>query len=178
MAEQKTPADPNIPLPDPARVQRTFDTAVRRFQERRATYTGLAIVALLVAVGVIFALNLAPDRDEHAFAPLWRRCQAVRVKLAIDTSAGPELADLAAYVDKIRGAKEEGLGLWFLAVYHYREAWTPDKATFDDREVHLDKAIACLMLLLLEASYSWQLKSAKIMNFSDLNRDKRSWQMM
>ena len=132
---------PPIPLPDPDEVRHTFDVAMAKVKERQGFYFALAAIVVLVAVGAIFLLNLGPAAAPSEFLGLWKRADAVRQKLAIDQSAGAELADLEAYLKTARGTEVEGEALWLLGVYHYREAWTADKATSEDRRVHLQKSI-------------------------------------
>ena len=61
-----------------------------------------------------------------------------------DLSAAGPIAELESYVESIRGAPEEGLGLWYAALARYREAWTSEKVAFEERRPHLEKAIAWL----------------------------------
>ena len=56
----------------------------------------------------------------------------------------PDFAELEAYLKTARGTEVEGEALWLLGVYRYREAWTSDKATSEDRRVELEKAIGHL----------------------------------
>ncbi|MFI5401532.1 MAG: peptidylprolyl isomerase [Planctomycetota bacterium] len=135
---------PPIPLPDPDEVRHTFDVAMAKVKERRGFYVALAAIVLLVTVGAIFVLNLGPSKPPSEFAGLWRRAQAASAKLRIDQSAQPQLAELEAYLETARGTDVEGEALWLLGVYHYREAWTPDKATTEERRPHLAKAIGYL----------------------------------
>jgi len=135
---------PPIPLPDPDEVRHTFDVAMAKVRERQGFYIALAAIVVLVTVGAIFVMNLGPSTAPSEFLGLWKRAEAVRGKLAIDQSARPELIDLEAYLETARGTAIEGEALWLLGVYHYREAWTADKATADERRPHLDKALAYL----------------------------------
>lgn len=135
---------PPIPLPDPDEVRHTFDVAMAKVKERRGFYVALATIVALVAVGAIFLLNLGPAATPSEFLGLWRRADAVRQKLVVDQSARQELAELEAYLKTARGTEVEGEALWLLGVYRYREAWTSDKATSEDRRVELEKAIGHL----------------------------------
>jgi cyclophilin family peptidyl-prolyl cis-trans isomerase len=143
MAEQQR-SDPGVPLPDPDAVQQTFERIVAKYRERPNYYFGLAVAVLVAIVAVIFVLNLDAGGEASAFGPLWQRCEKVREKLRINTSAAAELVELEAYIDTIRGTPEEALALWFAAIYHYREAWTDDKASFEDRRPHLEAAVGFL----------------------------------
>lgn len=135
---------PPIPLPDPDDVRHTFDVAMAKVKERQGFYVALAAIVLLVTVGVIFVMNLGPSAAPSEFMGLWKRADAVRKKLMIDQSARPEIAELEAYLEAARGTEVEGEALWLLGVYHYREAWTTDKATAEERRPHLEKAIGYL----------------------------------
>ncbi len=132
---------PPIPLPDPDDVRHAFDVAMAKVKERQGFYVALAFIVLLVAVGAIFVMNLGPAGAPSEFVGLWKHADAVRQKLAIDQSARPELAELEAYLGAARGTEVEGEALWLLGVYHYREAWTPDKVTAEERRPHLQKSI-------------------------------------
>ena len=163
MAEHKH-ADTGVPLPDPDAVQQTFEKVVARVRERPNLYMGLAAIVLIAIVAAIALLNLDGDRETSAFAPLWQRCENVRDKLRINTSAAAELVELEAYLGKIRGTPEEALGLWFAAIYHYREAWTDDKTSFADRRPHLEAAVG----------YLEELQSERF-EVRDLLLDKARW---
>ncbi|MHC4134503.1 MAG: peptidylprolyl isomerase [Planctomycetota bacterium] len=143
MAEQQR-HDTGVPLPDPDAVQQTFEKIVSKVRARPNYYFAWAAVVLLAVLAVLIALNLDRGGDTSAFASLWRRCENVRDKLRINTSAAAELVELEAYLEQIRGTPEEALALWFASIYHYREAWTDDKASFEDRRPHLEAAVAYL----------------------------------
>ncbi|MHC4547929.1 MAG: peptidylprolyl isomerase [Planctomycetota bacterium] len=142
MAER--PRSPDIPLPDPDAVQRTYTALAESVRARPRLYTGLGTAALLVAVGIIFVLSQDRTEETSAFAPLWARCESVRAKLRINKSAARELVELEGYLEKIRGTRQEANALWLLAIYHYREAWTEDKAGFEERRPHLERALGYL----------------------------------
>lgn len=135
---------PPIPLPDPDQVRHTFDVAMAKVRERQGFYATIAGAVLLLTIGVIFFLNLGPAAETSDFPALWRRADAVKDKLAADESAAKELADLEAFLGTVRGTKVEGEALWLLGICHYRETWTSDKTSADDRRPHLEKAIAFL----------------------------------
>ncbi len=135
---------PPIPLPDPDDVRHTFDVAMAKVRERRGFYAAMAALVLLVTIGVIFFLNLGPSVEPSEFAALWQRADAVKQKLRADESAAKEIAALESFLGEVRGTKAEGEALWLLGICHYREAWTADKATADERRPHLEKAIAFL----------------------------------
>jgi cyclophilin family peptidyl-prolyl cis-trans isomerase len=153
---------PPIPLPDPDEVRHTFDVAMARVRERQGFYAALAAIVLLLAVGAIFLLNLGSDDEPSGFAPLWKRADAAKRKLVVDQSAKKEIQDLEAYLPETRGTKVEGQALWLLAICHYREAWTGDKASADERRPHLEKAIGFLK----------ELEDPK---FDELLITKQSW---
>jgi len=163
MAEHKS-TDPGVPLPDPEAVQQTLDKVVAQVRARPNYYIGLAVLVLVAVLAVIAVMNLDGGDDTPAFVPLWQRCENVRDKLRINTSAAAELVELEAYLKKIRGTPEEALALWFTAIYHYREAWTDDKASFEDRRPHLEAAI----------SYLEELQSERF-EIRDLLLDKARW---
>jgi peptidyl-prolyl cis-trans isomerase B (cyclophilin B) len=135
---------PPIPLPDPDDVRHTFNVAMAKVRERQGFYAAIATIVLLLTVGAIFVLNLGPTAEPSEFAALWRRADAVKAKLRADQSARKELAALGAYLEEVRGTKAEGAALWLLGICHYREAWTADKATADERRPDLEKAIKFL----------------------------------
>ncbi|MCK6459581.1 MAG: peptidylprolyl isomerase [Planctomycetes bacterium] len=135
---------PPIPLPDPDEVRHTFDAAMAKVRERRGFYTAMAAIALLVTLGMIFFLNLRPSSEPSDFAALWQRADAVKRKLVADESAKTELIALESYLGQLRGTKSEGEALWLLAICNYREAWTADKASADERRPHLQKAVGFL----------------------------------
>lgn len=143
MAQHQT-TDPGVPLPDPDAVQQTFERIVTRVRERPNLYIGWALLILVAILGVLFLLNLDRGGETSDFGPLWQRCEKVREKLRINTSAAAQLVELEAYIKKIRGTPEEALALWFAAIYHYREAWTDEKASFEDRRPHLEAAVRFL----------------------------------
>lgn len=144
------PAAPNVPLPDPERVQRAFEAALAKVRERRSFYIGLGLALFLAVCGVLVYLSLPPRDEASRFNDLWNRAQRVREKLRVGTSAGESLAELEALLDELRGTKQEGAALWLLAIYHYREAWTDEKATFAERRPHLEKAARFLKELEAE----------------------------
>lgn len=143
MAEQHS-SDSGVPLPDPDAVQQTFENVVTRVRERPNYYMAWAVVILVAVLGLIFVANMDRGGEQSAFGPLWQRCENVREKLRINMSAAAELVELEAYIKEVRDTPEEALALWFAAIYHYREAWTDDKASFDDRRPHLEAAVAFL----------------------------------
>ncbi len=143
MAEQQS-KDPGVPLPDPDAVQQTFERVASRVRERPNYYIGWAVLILVAILGVIFVANIDRGAEQAAFGPLWQRCENVRQKLRINTSAAAELVELEAYIKEVRDTPEEALALWFAAIYHYREAWTDDKGSFEDRRPHLEAAVAFL----------------------------------
>jgi peptidyl-prolyl cis-trans isomerase A (cyclophilin A) len=151
MADHSQPNE--IPLPDPDRVQRTVNATIERFQQRKRFYIGLSIVVLLAVAAAIFFANLPESKEASTFAALWRRCEAVRAKQTIDVSAKAELAELEAYLDEVKGTPEEGLCLWFLAIYNYAEASTGDKALFEERKPYLEKAMSYIEPLYEEARF-------------------------
>jgi len=139
----KTP-DSNLPLPDPDIVQRTMTAAVERIQNRRWAYIGIAVLAIVAIIAVFVFVNM-PDGDPAAgFHRMWGYAEKVRDEYNRDRSAREQLAELEGYVADIKGNPEEGLGLWLLGIYCYREAWTVDKTSFDQRQPYLAKAVSYL----------------------------------
>jgi len=143
MTEQQS-SDTGVPLPDPDAVQQTFEKIISKVRARPNYYFIWAAVVVLAVLALLVVLNLDRGTETAAFGPLWQRCENVRDKLRINTSAAAELVELEAYIEEIRGTPEEALGLWFASIYHYREAWTDDKASFEDRRPHLEAAVAFL----------------------------------
>jgi cyclophilin family peptidyl-prolyl cis-trans isomerase len=143
MTEQQS-SDPGVPLPDPDAVQQTFEKIVSKVRARPNYYFSWAVLVVLAVLALLVVLNLDRGGETTAFGPLWQRCQNVRDKLRINSSAAVELVELEAYIEQIRGTPEEALALWFASIYHYREAWTDDKASFEDRRPHLEAAVAFL----------------------------------
>jgi len=143
MTEQQS-SDPGVPLPDPDAVQQTFEKIVSKVRARPNYYFSWAVLVVLAVLALLVVLNLDRGGETSAFGPLWQRCQNVRDKLRINSSAAAELVELEAYIEQIRGTPEEALALWFASIYHYREAWTDDKASFEDRRPHLEAAVAFL----------------------------------
>ena len=143
MTEHKS-SDPGVPLPDPDAVQQTFEKIVSKVRARPNYYFSWAVLVVLAVLALLVVLNLDRGGETSAFGPLWQRCQNVRDKLRINSSAAAELVELEAYIEQIRGTPEEALALWFASIYHYREAWTDDKASFEDRRPHLEAAVAFL----------------------------------
>jgi cyclophilin family peptidyl-prolyl cis-trans isomerase len=143
MADQHS-SDPGVPLPDPDAVHQTFEKIVAKVRARPNYYLTWAMLFVLLVLAVIFVANLDRGAERSSFGPLWQRCENVREKLRINTSAAAELVELEAYVKEIRDTPEEALALWFAAIYHYREAWTDDKASFEDRRPHLEAAVGFL----------------------------------
>jgi peptidyl-prolyl cis-trans isomerase B (cyclophilin B) len=142
MSETKTTA--GVPLPDPEEVQQSVRHFLEGFRARPGYYITIGVVLLAVAFAVIAFLSMGPGAEENAFTPLVKRYDAARMLLARDASAATPIADLEAYVETIRGTPEEGIGLWYAAIARYREAWTADKVTFEERRPHLEKAVAYL----------------------------------
>jgi len=142
--DPKMAEKPPIPLPDPDEVRHTFDVAMAKIKERQGFYVTVAVLVLIAAVAAIFVLNLGPSEKPPQFSAMWKRAQRVREKLILNRSAREELVDLAAYLDDARGTEIEGLTLWLLGIYHYREAWTEDKLTSEDRSHDLERAIGYL----------------------------------
>jgi len=134
----------HIPLPDPTRFERAAKEFVDAFRERRGFYILTGLILLAVVSGIILFMNRSPGADNEAFLPLWRRVADVRSQYLKNYSAREQLAELDAYVTDIRGTPYEGLGLWYAGLFNYREAWTPDKATFEEREPYLDRAVKYL----------------------------------
>jgi cyclophilin family peptidyl-prolyl cis-trans isomerase len=153
---------PPIPLPDPEDVKHTFDAALAKMRERQGLYIGLAALVVLIAVGAMIFLNMESSPESPEFGVLWTRAQDASRKLMANESAGPEIQALAAYVQGIRGSAVEGEGLWLLGICEYREAWTSEKTTAEERRPHLDKAIA----------YLSELQQAK---FDELLLTKTGW---
>jgi len=141
---QHQSSDPGVPLPDPDAVQQTFEKIVSKVRARPNYYFSWAVLIVLAVLALLVVLNLDRGAETSAFGPLWQRCQNVRDKLRINSSAAAELVELEAYIEQIRGTPEEALALWFASIYHYREAWTDDKASFEDRRPHLEAAVAFL----------------------------------
>jgi len=168
MAEHKHSTD-DIPLPDPDRIQRAAQAALEKMRRRRGFYTGLGFFLLLVVIGVFwFVYRPSPDTEAARFIPLWRHCMAVREKLTLDRSAREELAGLEAYLPRVRGTTEEGIAIWYLGLFNYREAWTSEKLTPEDRKPYLQKALEYLGELrtdsrfdqLLLARPNWYIASS------------------
>jgi len=135
---------PPIPLPDPENVKHTFDVALAKVRERQSFYVGMAAVVLLVALGAIYFLTAAPTMPASQFNAVWQRAEAAKAKLVTNQSAAKELAELEAYLPQVRDTEVEAETLWLLGIYHYREAWTDDKTTTEERRHHLEKAIGFL----------------------------------
>ena len=108
MAEQRT--DPGVPLPDPDTVQQTFEKYLAKYRERPNYYFGWAVAICLGVIAVLVVLNLDTSKETAAFGPLWQRCENVRDKLRINTSAAAELVELEEYLKEIRGKPEEARG--------------------------------------------------------------------
>jgi cyclophilin family peptidyl-prolyl cis-trans isomerase len=141
MAEQRKD---NVPLPDPDLLQRNVEAALERFRKRRGLYITVGILCVVAVLAVLVIANLPGAKGASGFDRLDRMCGPVRDQLSRDLSAREELKALEAYVEQIRGGKEEGLALWFLAIYHYGEAWAGDKADFSQQRPHFEKALAFL----------------------------------
>ena len=161
----KAPDAPNVPLPDPERVQQTFEAAVAKVKERRGFYTALAVLVFLGICAGLYVMSLPPSAGSSKFDDLWQRAERVREKLVVGTSAKEPLAELEAFLGDVRGTKQEGPALWLLAIYHHREAWTDEKASFAERKPHLEKAAG--FLKELEAERFDDILLAKPTWFSD-----------
>lgn len=135
---------PPIPLPDPDQVRHTFDVAMAKVRERQGFYIGVAAAILILAMAAIYLMTRSPSAPPQQFAELWKRSETVRRKLLTNQSATKEIADIEAYLGQIRGTEVEGEALWLLGIYHYRQAWTGDNTTPDERKEHLQKAIGYL----------------------------------
>lgn len=145
MAETKTPA--GIPLPDPEEVKASVQDILSSFRARPRLWAAIGVLLLALAVGVIAYLSMGPTDRESAFAPLAKRYDAARMLLVRDLPAATQIADLEAYVATLSESPLRGVGLWYAAIARYREAWTGEKVTFDERKPHLEKAIAHLEAL-------------------------------
>lgn len=135
---------PHVPLPDPDEVRQRFEVAMEKVRARKGFYGFLAVVALLATVGIIFVLNLTPTHEPSRYIDIYRRWDDARTKLVVNKSAQRELVELEALLEELRGDPEEGFALWYLALGHYTEAWTGDKATLEERLPHLERASAYL----------------------------------
>lgn len=155
---------PEGPLPDPDNVNQKLEQIIGQVQERRGYYTALGVILVAAVVVVFVLLNMEPAPDESQFADLWERCTPILEQYGRDLSAGSALSDLDSYIESVRGSEVEGQAIWLAAIYHYREATTSDKQTYDDRKPHLDKAIA----------YLEELKSERFDHF-DLLLTKPGW---
>ncbi|MFQ5843908.1 MAG: peptidylprolyl isomerase [Planctomycetota bacterium] len=154
-----------LPLPDPDELQRKVAAAYQKFQQRRGLYIGLGVVVFVLAVAAILLASMPRARDPGDFARLWARCGPIADRYRVDRSASDLLEGergLEAFVATLRGTRTEGYGFWFLALYRYREAWTPDKVGSADRVPHLEKALGYLTRLgeerfdaLLVAKQGW-----------------------
>ena len=162
MSEPTKPNDPNLPLPDPDIVHRTVTAAVERIREKRWTFIGGGALALIAIVAVFVVINLPSDASAAGFHRLWGYAETVRARFNRGQSAREQLAELEGYVDQIKGEPQEGLGLWLTGLYAYREAWTSDKTSFEERRPYLKKAIG----------YLEQLQDAQ---FDDLLLSKPRW---
>ncbi len=142
MPSKATP--PPIPLPDPEIVEARVVAALRTIRERKGLFAGIAAAIVVAVIGLLVVLNLGKSQGSPEFARLAERYDAVKRELARNLSAREPIAFLDAHIAKIRGTREEGLGLWYGALAHYREAWVGDKQTFEDRRPHLEQAVAYL----------------------------------
>ncbi|MGH7162326.1 MAG: peptidylprolyl isomerase, partial [Planctomycetota bacterium] len=131
-----------LPLPDPDEVRRSVAHAVSRIRERRGRYLLAAAGVLAAVVAVLVWRNLPSGEGTTEFASVWDLCEPIRSKLLADQSADAEIRALEARVERSRGQREEGYALWLAALYRYREAWTPEKVSLDQRRTHLEKALA------------------------------------
>jgi len=153
MAQQKHGTD-DIPLPDPDRLQHAAQAALAKMRSRPQFYGGLGLLLLVVLVAVLVFLNSSHSPSEAArFIPLWQRCQAVRGKLTLNRSAREELAALEAYLPEVRNTPDEGIAIWYLGLFNYREAWTEDKLTPEERKPYLEKALKYLGELRTESRF-------------------------
>ena len=154
--------DPDVPPPDPDLVARTIQSAIEKFRARKIYYALLGIAVLAVIVGVLILTSPASDDTPSTFGPMWTHATAARGKLIRDTSAAEELALLEGTLPAARGTPHEGLTLWLLGIYNYAEAYTTDKASFEERRPYLEKA----------AQY---LKELEAERFDDLLLAKPQW---
>jgi peptidyl-prolyl cis-trans isomerase B (cyclophilin B) len=141
----EAPDRPPNPQPEPHEVRHTFDVAMAKVRERQGFYISLAVIIVLVAVAAIAVMNLQPSSENASdFEAVWKQATRIRQKLLVDTSAEDEIAELAHYLGEVRGTAAEAETLWLLGIYCYREAWTGEKLTAEDRRPHLEQAIGYL----------------------------------
>ncbi|MHC4934507.1 MAG: hypothetical protein ACYTGV_20220, partial [Planctomycetota bacterium] len=157
----KQPGD-EVPLPDPDLLQKSLSKALEELRQRRGFYISIGLLALAIIVAAFVWVNQPEEEPGSGFNRLWVRCQPVRDRLSRDLSAARELSTLEDYLEEIRGSAEEGYALWLLGNFHYAEAYTPEKGSFQQQSPHLEKA----------ASYFQELEDPK---FDSLLLAKPRW---
>jgi peptidyl-prolyl cis-trans isomerase B (cyclophilin B) len=157
----KQPGD-EVPLPDPDLLQKSLNKALEELRQRRGFYISIGLLALAIIVAAFVWVNQPEEEPGSGFNRLWVRCQPVRDRLSRDLSAARELSTLEDYLEEIRGSAEEGYALWLLGNFHYAEAYTPEKGSFQQQSPHLEKA----------ASYFQELEDPK---FDSLLLAKPRW---
>ncbi|MEE8105845.1 MAG: peptidylprolyl isomerase [Planctomycetota bacterium] len=125
-------------------LQRSFATAVEKMQGRRRYYAAIGVLALLVALGVMFWVNTTGQDTTSNFSLVWTDYERARDLLEQDLSAARELARLEKRLASVRGTGTEPHALWLLAIGHYREAFTTEKVRDAQRKPHLQKAAGYL----------------------------------
>jgi len=159
MSPKATP--PPIPLPDPEVVEARVSAALRIMRERKGYVAALAAAVVLLVVGALVVANLGTSAGSPEYALLAQRYDAAKRELSRALSAKDALVFLDAHIAKVRGTGVEGLGLWYGALAHYREAWVGDKPTLEDRRPHLERAISYLKELKEERFDALLLAKAK-----------------
>jgi len=137
----KHPGD-EVPLPDPDLLQKSLNKALAELQQRRGFYISMGLLAVAIIVAAFVWVNRPEEEAGAGFNRLWLSCQPVRDRLSRDLSAARELSRLEDYLEEIRGTAEEGYALWLLGNFHYAEAYTPEKADFQQQSPHLEKAVS------------------------------------
>jgi len=105
-------------------------------------------VAALLALVVLLVVNVfAGGGARSRFTEVWGRYSEARGKLLRDQSALAEIERLEAILPRLRDDLAEGYAYWFAGIARYREAFTPDKLSSEERTTHLEKALAHLTSL-------------------------------
>lgn len=107
----------------------------------------VAFVALAALVVLLVVNVFAGGGERSRFTEAWGRYSEARGKLLRDQSALAEIETLEAVLPKLRDNPAEGYARWFAAIARYREAFTPDKLSSEERTSHLEKALAHLTTL-------------------------------
>ncbi len=116
---------------------------------RPRRFITITLTALLVgaAVALLVARFWPAAAEEAGFRETWARYAAARVKLQRDVGATAEIEQLESLVASRKTARQEGYALWLAALARYREAFSSDKMSGEERVPHLLKAIEHLEAL-------------------------------